>query len=140
MFESVKTGDFEFPSPEWDDISEAAKNFVCQLLVKDPENRLTADQALKHRWFKEQLEDEDTIHVKSGHVISAHSRRMVANFSEYLAKKRLKKVALNFIANDLTEAEAEPLLEIFQKITKSEKDVITMAELDAAIAEGKDIV
>lgn len=61
---------------------------------------------------------------------------MVANFSEYLAKKRLKKVALNFIANDLTEAEAEPLLEIFKKITKSENDVITMKELDTAIDEG----
>ena len=96
---------------------------------------MTAEQALKHRWFKEQL-DEDTIHVRSNHVISAHSRRMVANFSEYLAKKRLRKVALNFIANDLTEAEAEPMLEIFQKITKSEKDVITLAELDAAIDEG----
>lgn len=86
------------------------------------------------------MEDEDTIHVKSGHVISAHSRRMVANFSEYLAKKRLKKVALNFIANDLTEAEAEPLLAIFQNITKSDKDVITMAELDAAIEEGKSLL
>ena len=137
MFESVKTGDFDFPSPEWDDISEAAKDFVCQLLQKDPDDRLSAEEALKHHWLKEQLEDEETIHVKSGHVISAHSRRMVANFSEYLAKKRLKKVALNFIANDLTEAEVEPLLEIFHKITKSEKDVLTMAELDAAIDEGK---
>jgi len=101
---------------------------------------MSAEEALKHHWFKEQL-DEDTIHVRSNHVISAHSRRMVANFSEYLAKKRLKKVALNFIANDLTEAEAEPLLEIFQKITKRnterDKEIITLAELDAAIDEGK---
>lgn len=61
---------------------------------------------------------------------------MVANFSEYLAKKRLKKVALNFIANDITEAEAEPLLAIFQKITKSEQDIITVDELDDAIDQG----
>jgi Ca2+-binding EF-hand superfamily protein len=97
--------------------------------------RLSSEDAFKHHWFKEQL-DEDNIHVKSNHVISAHSRRMVANFSEYLAKKRLKKVALNFIANDMTEAEAEPLLAIFQKITKSEKDIITVEELDDAIDQG----
>lgn len=100
---------------------------------------MTAEQAMKHRWFQEQF-DEDTLHVRSNHKISAHSRRMVANFSEYLAKKRLKKVALNFIANDLTEAEAEPLLEIFEKITKSEQDVITLDELDHAIDEGMCIV
>ena len=167
----MKTGEFDFPSPEWDDISDAAKEFVTGLLQKDPADRyaglffwvwfrarpllciaffilsrfylpaspvsrrFSAEEALKHHWFKEQL-DEDTIRVKSNHVISAHSRRMVANFSEYLAKKRLKKVALNFIANDLTEAEAEPLLEIFQKITKSEKDIITVEELDDAIDQG----
>ena len=96
---------------------------------------MTAADALKHQWFKEQL-DEDTIHSRSNHVISAHSRRMVANFSEYLAKKRLKKVALNFIANDLTEAEAEPLLEIFRLITKGDQDVISLEELDHAIEEG----
>ena len=135
VFESVRTGDFDFPSPEWDEISDAAKDFVTGLLQKDPEERMTAAEALKHRWFKEQLEG-GTLHSKSSHVISAHSRRMVANFSEYLAKKRLKKVTLNFIANDLTEAEAEPLLEIFQKITKSDQEIITLEELDNAIEQG----
>ena len=70
-------------------------------------------------------------------MISAHSRRMVANFTAYLAKKKLKKAALTFIATELTEAEAEPLLDIFQKITKSEKDVITLEELEDALSEGK---
>ena len=100
---------------------------------------MTAAEALKHRWFGEQL-GEGALQVKSNHVISAHSRRMVANFSEYLAKQRLKKVALNFIASDLTESEAEPVLEIFQQITKSEKDVISLKELDDAIHEGKPVV
>ena len=39
VFESVKTGEFDFPSPEWDEISDAAKDFVCCLLQKDPEDR-----------------------------------------------------------------------------------------------------
>jgi serine/threonine protein kinase len=39
VFESVKTGEFDFPSPEWDEISDAAKDFVTSLLQKDPEDR-----------------------------------------------------------------------------------------------------
>jgi len=96
---------------------------------------MTAEEALNHKWFKEQF-DENTIRTQSSHAISAHSRRMVANFSEYLAKKRLKKAALNFIANDLTEAEVEPLLKIFKKITKDDQDVITVEALEYAIEEG----
>ena len=35
IFESVKIGKFDFPSPEWDDISQSAKDFVMDLLQKE---------------------------------------------------------------------------------------------------------
>lgn len=39
VYESVQIGEFDFPSPEWDEISDSAKDFVTRLLVKDPETR-----------------------------------------------------------------------------------------------------
>ena len=39
IFESVRVGKFDFPSPEWDEISETAKEFVKDLLKKDPKLR-----------------------------------------------------------------------------------------------------
>jgi serine/threonine protein kinase len=39
IFESVRVGRFDFPSPEWDDISESAKEFVRRLLQKDGKDR-----------------------------------------------------------------------------------------------------
>ncbi|GAX19767.1 calcium/calmodulin-dependent protein kinase I [Fistulifera solaris] len=39
IFESVKVGRFDFPSPEWDDISKSAKAFVTEMLQKDPDKR-----------------------------------------------------------------------------------------------------
>lgn len=39
IFESVRVGKFDFPSPEWDDISQAAKDFVIEMLRKDPAKR-----------------------------------------------------------------------------------------------------
>jgi len=39
IFESVRVGKFDFPSPEWDDISRSAKDFVIALLKKDPMKR-----------------------------------------------------------------------------------------------------
>lgn len=43
IFESVRIGKFDFPSPEWDDISESAKAFVLEMLQKDPNKRYVAD-------------------------------------------------------------------------------------------------
>lgn len=51
IFASVRHGYFDFPSPEWDSISSEAKDFITQLLQKDPSARMTATQAISHCWF-----------------------------------------------------------------------------------------
>jgi serine/threonine protein kinase len=35
----------------WDDVSDLAKDFIQHLLLKDPRERLTAEEAKKHAWF-----------------------------------------------------------------------------------------
>jgi len=54
----------DFPSPEWDDISITAKEFIKLLLQKDPKMRPTAQQALQHPWVarfvvKDKDDDDD---------------------------------------------------------------------------------
>ena len=51
MFEMIKHSELEFPSPEWDSISESAKSAVRDLLTKDPSKRPTALESLKHTWI-----------------------------------------------------------------------------------------
>jgi len=45
--------ELEFPSPEWDMISDVAKDIIAKLLVSNPEIRPTAEEALRHPWFKD---------------------------------------------------------------------------------------
>ena len=67
MFKRIKTGQFKFLSPYWDDISMDAKDFVSKLLVVDVKGRMSAKEAAKHRWISdsemtmvEKLEEEMT--------------------------------------------------------------------------------
>jgi len=52
IVEQIINGDFNFPSPYWDNISDSAKDFVTNLLEVDKTKRLTAAQALEHPWIK----------------------------------------------------------------------------------------
>jgi len=52
LFERIRKGDFDFPSPHWDAISNEAKDLVTKLLTTDPKKRITADQILAHPWIK----------------------------------------------------------------------------------------
>uniref|UniRef100_A0A6B2L5M6 non-specific serine/threonine protein kinase n=1 Tax=Arcella intermedia TaxID=1963864 RepID=A0A6B2L5M6_9EUKA len=53
--------DLEFPSPEWDQISDVAKDLITKLLSSNPESRPSAEEALVHPWFK----DVETIKITS---------------------------------------------------------------------------
>jgi len=54
LFERILHAKFDFPSPEWDDVSATAKDFVSKLLVVNPADRLSAEQAQTHPWIVEQ--------------------------------------------------------------------------------------
>ncbi|GBG31164.1 Protein kinase, putative [Hondaea fermentalgiana] len=51
MFEAIKAASYDFPSPYWDRISDSAKDLVRGLLQKNPDRRLTTEQALEHPWI-----------------------------------------------------------------------------------------
>ncbi|KNC50176.1 CAMK protein kinase [Thecamonas trahens ATCC 50062] len=55
LLKKIKRGRFNFPSPYWDGISDAAKNLVCGLLNVDVTARLSAAEALAHPWLAPKL-------------------------------------------------------------------------------------
>lgn len=49
---SIKNSVLSFDSPEWENISEFAKDLLTKILEKDPEKRLSAKDALLHPWIQ----------------------------------------------------------------------------------------
>lgn len=52
LFKKIVSGKFEFDEDDWCDVSDDAKDLVTQLLVLDPDERLTSQAALKHKWMR----------------------------------------------------------------------------------------
>jgi len=53
-YELVKVGDVKFPSPSWDHISEGAISFLKTLLNLDPDERVSAAEALEDPWLNQE--------------------------------------------------------------------------------------
>jgi calcium-dependent protein kinase len=54
LCQSILKGRVEYDGEEWDEISKEAKNLINSLICK-PEKRLTADEALQHKWMKKHI-------------------------------------------------------------------------------------
>lgn len=134
IFESVRVGRFDFPSPEWDEVSASAKKFVTLMLQKDPKNRPSAAKALRHDWLVEQVGFVD-VDKRVGSI--SHRSVRTGHFTNYLAMKKLKKAALGHIATNLTQSEVGTLKEIFQAMDKNRDGLISLSDLDSAIERGR---
>lgn len=48
---AILDGRWGFPAPEWNDISDEAKDFISSLICIDVTKRLSAEEALQHTWI-----------------------------------------------------------------------------------------
>ncbi len=87
LYKQIKRGEYDFPSPYWDDISNSAKDLVKHLLCVDPTTRYTADQVLSHPWV-----------AGSAASTKAFSADHTKRLRMLQAKRRLRKSVQTIIA------------------------------------------
>lgn len=53
LSQQIRMGRFEFPSPYWDTVGDAALDLIEKMLMVDPMKRIKVDAALDHPWIKD---------------------------------------------------------------------------------------
>lgn len=48
----IRTGQYDFPNPEWKKVSQAAKDLIKDMLNVEPEKRLTIEQVMMNPWIR----------------------------------------------------------------------------------------
>jgi calcium/calmodulin-dependent protein kinase I len=52
LFRKIVAGKYEFSDDSWADVSEDARELVRKMLVLNPDDRITAKDALRHPWLR----------------------------------------------------------------------------------------
>ena len=57
IIKSVKRGEYSLSGPDWKSISKEAKDLIVKMLTFIPADRITAEEAMNHIWFKKKVAD-----------------------------------------------------------------------------------
>lgn len=71
LFQQIRSCDWKFHKKDWENISKEAKELIEHLLVPDPVQRWTADQALACSW----IQNETTASTEANQMTSMESLR-----------------------------------------------------------------
>jgi len=77
IFEKIMKATYDFPSPDWDDITDDAKEFIQAILVLEPSERPTALECLQAPWVVSQAPPR-----------TLSTKQSVLNLTEYNKKRK----------------------------------------------------
>lgn len=60
MKKRIRAGQYDFPNPEWKNVSQDAKELIRGLLRTDPAQRLNIEEVLAHKWIAKYTEVPQT--------------------------------------------------------------------------------
>lgn len=126
IIDQITNGNYSFRGRRWKKISPAAKEFVRSLLVVDPDDRATADEAFRASW----LNRRHSATVRNPHSDEYNNAaKSLANYSNY---SKLKKVALMVIAHKSTTDEIGILRKVFMQYDVDKNGVLSYEEFKKA--------
>jgi len=127
ILRKVREGSFEFRSPEWDPISQGAKNLVTQMLTVDASLRPSAATLLNSPWLK----------FKGTPEPAPISKDFVTRLQGFRAHSKLKKVALTAVAQQLPDEAIDSLQKTFRTFDKNGDGMLTAEEIkDGLVHQG----
>ncbi|XP_073496130.1 calcium/calmodulin-dependent protein kinase type II subunit delta isoform X9 [Phyllobates terribilis] len=84
LYQQIKAGAYDFPSPEWDTVTPEAKDLINKMLTINPAKRIVASEALKHPWICQ----------RSTVASMMHRQETVDCLKKFNARRKLKGAIL----------------------------------------------
>lgn len=112
-FDHIKKAQFQFPQPQWKDVSQEARDLISGMLCVSVQQRLTCRQCLEHAWLRQLSQDR---------LPKENMPKMQARLREWNAARKLmaaihtctalsRMTSCDYAVNTPTPAEARALLD-----------------------------
>lgn len=126
----IKHDPLVFKGPEWDRVSDEAKDFCRKLMQKNPRDRMPASEAIMHPW----IQHESNLHtgMDAAHEMARHNE-IVESLEAFCQADDLKKLALESIAFSTPPAKLEELRNMFVKMDVDDSGTISLDEFKEAM-------
>jgi len=122
--QAILRGTLDFKRDPWPLVSDAAKSLVHHMLEPDPTARFNAQQVLDHPWLQ---------NAKTNPNIPLDAVR--SRLKQFSAMNRLKKKALQVIAEILGSEETQKLQDMFERMDTDKNGALTLEELKNGLVQ-----
>lgn len=123
ILQLVVKGKYDFEGEEWSEISKEAKDLIKKLIAK-PERRLSASEALEHKWLKMMLKEDKK---KLAKIKNLGGLKKTQHYT------KMQQAAMTAIAVQAGPDDIKHLKEIFMALDKNGDGSLSLVEIDEGL-------
>lgn len=124
IFNKIINEELQFPKEKWSQISKDAIDFIKHCMIKNPDKRTSAAEAINHAWFKNILAKVHNEEYLNNDILN--------NLKNFASPEKFKKMVLKFISNMVSEKELKQLKQAFYAMDLDHSGYINVNELGHA--------
>jgi calcium-dependent protein kinase len=129
LTKNLQKGEFHFKYDAFKNVSSHAKELIQKLLRVDTKTRISARQAQRHAWFKNEIEELNLIELN-------YSKAALNNLKNFNAEQKFQQAVITYITHNLVKKiEIQNLRKIFKVLDKDDDGRISKQELKNAFRE-----
>ena len=102
IFEATKKGVYDIKTSPWNLISKNAKDLITKLLEYDVNKRISAEEALKHNWFKENKCKEKFNNIENKVI----TEKLINNLINYKSVSVIQETALAYLVHNFNQTKS----------------------------------
>ena len=132
IMERVAIGEYDLESPPFDKLSKNALDLIKKLLTMDVNERINAEQALNHPWFKENKSQELYNRINDNGTM----KTLIENLKSYKRTSVIQETALAYLVHHFPRIkDVVNSCKLFNQMDKSGDGKISKAELLKGLSE-----
>ena len=132
IMERVAIGEYDLESPPFDKLSKNALDLIKKLLTMDVNERINAEQALNHPWFKANKSQELYNRINDNGTM----KTLIENLKSYKRTSVIQETALAYLVHHFPRIkDVVNSCKLFNQMDKSGDGKISKAELLKGLSE-----
>ncbi|XP_041639710.1 calcium/calmodulin-dependent protein kinase type 1D-like [Cheilinus undulatus] len=132
LFSKIMRAEYAFHSPFWDDISESAKDFIRNMMEKNPKKRFSTEEALTHPWIAENT-------AKDVDLYQSVCEQLEKNFAKSKWKQAFNAASVIHHMKKLSQSDSSPSPCSTPDITRKLSSNDDLEALEACFDEPDDL-
>ncbi|CAE7722643.1 CPK5 [Symbiodinium pilosum] len=126
---NILNGRYKYDARKWNCVSKSSFDFVSKLLQRDPDMRMTAEEALAHPWIVEREQ------MACGTESTGLDASVVRSLAEYSKASKFRRTCMQVMAWSLNNGEMAEVREAFMELDVQKTGAIQLHQLKSVLEE-----